>query len=153
MTLLVDPPLLFASGYALGRRSKDERAAATGAVAVSAAVLAVSVSLYCDAPVVRPLGQKLGASTRRDFILNSLVLRFDPERSSTSRRLVVAALFASYPLWSALGVVAGRRHRNREEGKPDGYEAAQDDRPGHDVVDRGADRHPADVRPGGLRSG
>jgi hypothetical protein len=112
VTLLVDPPLLFASGYALGRWSKDERAAAARAAAVSTAVLGVSVAMYCDAPVAGPLGQKLGGSTGRDFILNSRgVLRFDPECSSTLRRLVVAALFASYPLWSAIGVAAGRRRR------------------------------------------
>jgi hypothetical protein len=150
VTLLVDPALLYATGYGLGRWSQDQKAAAVGAAAVSGTVLGLSVTTYCDAPFMRPVWEALGARSGRDLILNSWgVLHFDPGRRSTRRRVIVAALFASYPVWAAIGVAAGRRRRNRDGGELDGGVTAPDDRPRLGVVaDRRLDRRPADLRSG-----
>lgn len=80
-------------------------------------MLGLSVTTYCGAPFMRPVWEALGGRSGRDLILNSWgVLHFDPGRRSTRRRVIVAALFASYPVWAAIGVAAGRRRRNREGG-------------------------------------
>lgn len=113
VTLLVDPPLLFATGYGLGRLSSDDRLSARVAGGVSSTVLGLSVATYCDAPFMRPVWKRLGGRSGRDLILNSWVLAFDPEVRCGRRRAVVALLFAAYPVWTAAGLAAGRRRRRR----------------------------------------
>ena len=113
MTLLVDPALLYATGYGLGRVSQDNAASARTGALVSGTVLTLSVATYCDMPGTQHLARALGARSGRDLILNSRVLKLDPEVRSSRRAAVVRALFASYPLWMAAGLVGGRRRRAR----------------------------------------
>jgi hypothetical protein len=111
MTLLVDPALLWSSGYALGRRARTERAGQAAGALLSGVVLATSVATFRDAEVMRPVWTRLGGRSGRDLILNSWVLHFDPERRSPARAVVLAGLFAAYPLWTAAGVRRGHRAR------------------------------------------
>jgi hypothetical protein len=108
MTLLVDPALLWASGYAIGKRAATERSAQCTGALLSGLVLGASVATYRDAEVMRPVWTRLGGRSGRELILNSWVLRFDPDRRSPARAAVIAALFAAYPLWTAAGVRRGR---------------------------------------------
>ena len=115
MTLLVDPPLLYATGYGLGRFSQGGAASVEQGALVSAAVLGLSVATYCELPGTRALATALGGRRGRDLILNSWgILRFDPEVGSPRRARVVTVLFASYPIWMAAGLAAGRHRRTRE---------------------------------------
>jgi hypothetical protein len=113
VTLLIDPALLYATGYGLGRFSNDDAANATMGALVSATVLGLSVATYCDLPGTRRLWQPLGARSGRDLILNSWVLKLDSDVRTSRRAAVVRALFASYPLWMAAGLAAGRDRRAR----------------------------------------
>lgn len=115
MTLLVDPALLYASGYGLGRWSKNGRAGTAAGTIVVGAVLGLSVATYSDAPYMRPVWEHLGGRSGRDLILNSWVLNFDPAERSARRRILVGFLFGSYPAWMAAGLCAGRRRRARRE--------------------------------------
>lgn len=113
MTLLVDPPLLYGTGYGLGRLSNDDRLSTTVAGVASSTVLGLSLATYCDAPFMRPVWKRLGGRSGRDLILNSWVLRFDPDVRCARRRAIVSLLFAAYPAWTAAGLEAGRRRRVR----------------------------------------
>lgn len=113
MTLLVDPPLLYGAGYGLGRLSNDHRRSGKVAAVVSGAVLGLSVATYCDVPFMRPVWERLGGRSGRDLILNSWVLKLDPDARSATRRAIVASLFSAYPAWMAAGLAAGRRQRAR----------------------------------------
>lgn len=113
MTLLVDPALLWASGYALGRRAASERAGQRAGALLSGVVLATSVATFRDVELMRPVWTRLGGRSGRDLILNSWVLRFDPDRRSAARAVVLTAVFAAYPLWTAAGVRRGYRTRAR----------------------------------------
>lgn len=113
MTLLVDPALLFSSGYVLGRRAASERAGQRAGALLSGVVLATSVATFRDVEFMRPVWTRLGGRSGRELILNSWVLRFDPDRRSTARAVVLTGLFASYPLWTAAGVRRGHRARGK----------------------------------------
>jgi hypothetical protein len=115
VTLLVDPALLYASGYGLGRFSRDDTASAKTGALVAGSVLGLSVATYCDLPRTRAISKALGARSGRDLILNSWgVLKLDPEVRSPRRAAIVRAVFASYPVWMAAGLAAGRRGRARQ---------------------------------------
>jgi hypothetical protein len=118
MTLLVDPALLWAGGYALGKRAASERSAQCAGALLSGAVLAASVATYRDSEAMRPVWTRLGGRSGRDLILNSWVLRFDADRRSSARTVVVGALFAAYPLWTAAGVWSGHKRRPRSTADP-----------------------------------
>jgi hypothetical protein len=112
MSFLIDPPWLYATGRAYARLM-PERTPAARAVgrATAGAFLATSISLYLDRPWTRRIWEACRARSGRDWMLNSGVFRFDPRRAGRRTHLVSALLFATYPLWLALGERRGRRRR------------------------------------------
>ncbi|MGA2165711.1 MAG: hypothetical protein ABSH36_14770 [Solirubrobacteraceae bacterium] len=113
MSFLIDPPWLYATGRAYGRLM-PERTPASRAVhtATASAFLATSISLYFDRPWTRPLWRLCRAQSGRDWMLNSGVFRLDFRRAGRRTHVVSALLFATYPLWLALGERRGRRQRD-----------------------------------------
>lgn len=114
MTLLIDPPLLAAAGYAIGCRVRSLQGAHLAGAAVSAVVLAFSAATFRDAPPFQNVGTRLGGRSGRDLILNSWVLRLDADKRTPARAVSVAALFAAYPVWTAIGVRHGWRASRRQ---------------------------------------
>jgi len=112
VSLLADPPLLFANGEAYGRlagrRAPDRRAKAFG-VAVLTVFWGVSIPLYLNARWTRPLWPALPGRDGRDFMVNFPGLRVDTRRSGPRMHLLAAIVFATYPLWLWLGWAHGRR--------------------------------------------
>ena len=108
MSFLVDPPLLVASGAVI-EATLPEQVATPAERAVIAIFLATSVSLYLEAGWTRWLWRACRARSGRDWMVNSGVFRFDVEEPSRQMHLVSAALFATYPLWPALGRRLARR--------------------------------------------
>jgi len=103
MSLLIDPPLLYASGRVMARATPPRWRAALAAATV-VALQFTGVSLYLNRPWTRPIWRVCRARSGRDWMLNSDVLRFDADRAGTSTHLVSGALFATYPLWMWLGL-------------------------------------------------
>jgi hypothetical protein len=112
MSFLIDPPWLYANGRAYAalapERAQGRTAAATGA-ATMAVFWAVSISLYLDKGWTRPVWRLCRARSGRDWMLNSGVLRLDPDAAGPATHAVSAALFASYPYWLWRGWRDGRR--------------------------------------------
>lgn len=107
MSFLIDGPWLYANGRVLAhapREQQDKLAAATLGV-----FLATSVSLYLNRPWTRPIWSMCRASSGRDWMLNSGVLRIDAQRAGRRTHVVSALLFATYPVWLWLGLRNGRR--------------------------------------------
>lgn len=111
VSFLLDPPLLYASGEAYARLARDARGPGAAGVATVALFWGVSVPLYLDSPWTRPLWRLVPARGGRDWMLNSGVFRFDPGRAGPRTHALAAAIFATYPVWFALGVRRGRRGR------------------------------------------
>ena len=111
MSFLIDPPLLYSSGRAYRRVTGAPAAARDGvfAAATTALFWGVSIGLYLDKEWTRPLWRVCGASSGRDWMLNSGVLRLDPSRARAPTHLVSAAIFATYPYWLWRGLRDGRR--------------------------------------------
>jgi hypothetical protein len=107
MSFLIDAPWLYASGRAYAR-APDSVAAAAG-IATIGAFWGVSVPLYLDRPWTRRIWRACRARSGRDWMLNSGVLRLDPERAGPRIHAVSAIVFATYPLWLWLGWRQGRR--------------------------------------------
>jgi hypothetical protein len=107
MSFLIDPPWLYANGRALAQVSeppkRDRLAAATLGV-----FLVTSISLYLNSAWTRPIWRLCRARSGRDWMLNSGVLKLDPDRAGTPTHLVSGALFATYPLCLWLGLRHGR---------------------------------------------
>jgi hypothetical protein len=114
VSFLIDPPWLYADGYAYGRLAPEgaqgRAAAATGA-ATMAVFWATSISLYLNRGWTRPIWRACRAQDGRDWMLNSGVLDLDHRRAGTGTHLVSALIFATYPLWLWLGWRHGRRGR------------------------------------------
>lgn len=114
MSFLLDPPLLFLNGEAYARLApaSAQGAAARAAGAATVALFwIVSVALYRNREWTRPLWRACGARDGRDWMLNSGLLRLDAERAGAATHAVSALIFATYPLWLALGYRHGRRTR------------------------------------------
>ncbi len=110
MSFLIDPPWLYATGRAYGRLMPERTPTARAlSKATAGAFLATSVSLYFDRPWTQRLWKACRAQSGRDWMLNSGVLRIDFRRAGRRTHLVSALLFATYPLWLALGERRGRR--------------------------------------------
>jgi hypothetical protein len=111
MSFLIDPPWLYANGRAYGRLTREapdaKRDALMGA-ATMALFWGVSISLYQERRWTRPLWRACRASSGRDWMLNSGVLRLDWRRARSPTHLLSAAIFATYPYWLWRGFRAGR---------------------------------------------
>jgi hypothetical protein len=106
MSFLIDPPWLYANGRIAA--TLPERAQAPVAAATVATFVGVSVSLYLNKPWTRWMWELCRAEDGRDWMLNSGVLRIDPQRAGPRTHAISAALFATYPLWLWLGLKHGR---------------------------------------------
>jgi hypothetical protein len=102
MSFLIDPPWLYANGRVLAKA--PPRARRPLAAATLTTFVVTSVSLYLDRGWTRPIWRLCRARSGRDWMLNSGVLRLDPERADPRTHAVSAALFATYPLWLWLGL-------------------------------------------------
>ena len=115
MSFLVDPPLLIASGAVIEEAVSSEALPEGAATAVERTLVAVflvtSVSLYVEAGWTRWLWRACGARSGRDWMLNSGVFGFNARRPSRGTHALSAALFATYPLWPAVGRRLVRRSR------------------------------------------
>jgi hypothetical protein len=112
VSFLIDPPLLYASGRTYAQSSPPNEGGNSDAL-VGATTMAlfwgVSVSLYLDRPWTRPIWRLCRASSGRDWMLNSGVLRLDWRRAGLGTHVVSTAIFATYPVWLWLGIRDGRR--------------------------------------------
>src|SRR2546421_7813210 len=112
VSLLADPPLLFANGEVYGRlagrRAPQRRGKAFGAVVLTV-FWGVSIPLYLNARWTRPLWRILPGRNGRDFMVNFPGLRVDTRRSGPPMNLLPAAGFPTYPLGLWLGWGPGRR--------------------------------------------
>jgi hypothetical protein len=107
VSLLADPPLLFANGAAYARLAPRGRPHALAAVL--AVFWGVSVPLYVNARWTRPLWPLLPGRDGRDFMVNFPGLRVDTRRAGPRMHAVAALVFATYPAWLWLGWAHGRR--------------------------------------------
>ena len=115
MSLLVDPPMLFADGEFYARALPERvqgRAAGMSAVLTTGVFWATAAALWTDHPLVKPLRKRLGYSSGREFMLRYPL----PDRGRRRRRkrgeeALALAGFATYPLWWWLGWDHGRRAR------------------------------------------
>ena len=107
MSLLADPPLLFANGEAYARLA-PHRTPRAAAVAVIALFWGVSIPLYLNARWTRPLWRFLPGRDGRDFMVNFPGLRVDTRRLGRRTHVLAALVFATYPLWLWLGWAHGR---------------------------------------------
>ena len=114
MTLLVDPPLLVAGGYAIGAVLNEPRKRRVAATALGVAFLVPSASIYLNAPIYTAFWEATGAASGKDLILNSWVLRFPYDKPSVVIDLIAGAIFATYPAWALLGAQLGARRRARK---------------------------------------
>lgn len=112
MSFLIDPPWLYATGRLYGRLMPEPSPASKAVSAATNGVfLATSVSLYLERRWTRPIWRACRAKSGRDWMLNSGVLRLDTGRVGRRTHQLSAAIFATYPLWLALGVRHARRQR------------------------------------------
>lgn len=111
MSFLLDPALLYAGGRAYRAATADQprdpaRDAAVGAAAM-ALFWGVSIGLYRDQRWTTPVWKLCRARSGRDWMLNSGVLRIDERAVGRPTHAVATAIFATYPLWLALGMRRG----------------------------------------------
>lgn len=113
MTLLVDPPMLYAVGRSIGKRTQPGPSSTIATAAFAGGILWLSAASYNEVPAARPFWKAFGGKeSGRDLILNSWgLLHFDPDVDTPARRRTVVALFALYPAWAMLGLRSGRRRR------------------------------------------
>ncbi|HST38009.1 MAG TPA: hypothetical protein VLK58_00805 [Conexibacter sp.] len=108
MSFLIDPALLYAGGKTYRALTSEQPADPAKDVAVAAAAMAlfwgVSIGLYRDQRWTTPVWKLCRARSGRDWMLNSGVLRIDETAVGRPTHLVAAAIFATYPLWLALGM-------------------------------------------------
>ena len=107
MSFLIDPPLLYLNGEAYARVAPG-RAPLLGAATVGL-FWAVSGALYLNQAWTRPLWRLCRARSGRDWMLNSGVLHIDERRAGARTHALALLIFATYPLWLALGHRHGLR--------------------------------------------
>ena len=108
MSLLADPPLLFANGAAYARLAPHRRPGAAAA-AIVALFWGVSIPLYLNARWTRPLWRLLPGRDGRDFMVNFPGLQVDTRRAGSRLHALAAVVFATYPIWFWAGWAHGRR--------------------------------------------
>jgi hypothetical protein len=110
MSFLIDPPWLYATGRIYGRvMPQPSRTSRAVSVATAGLFLTTSVSLYLEHRWTEPIWRACRAESGRDWMLNSGVFRFDPNNARIGTHRVAAAIFATYPLWLAMGIRHARR--------------------------------------------
>jgi hypothetical protein len=107
MSLLIDPPLLYATGRVLARAAPPPSRVPLALAAVGALQF-TGVSLYLNRPWTRPIWRVCRSRSGRDWMLNSDVLHFDADRAGIPTHLFSGAVFATYPVWMRLGLRHGR---------------------------------------------
>ena len=118
MSVITDPPALYAAGELYARALPEQAqggAARVGAALTMAAFWAGAAAFWFDHSATVPFRERLGYGSGREFML-----RFPlPERGRRRRRrdpredAAALAAFASYPVWLWLGWDRGRRARPR----------------------------------------
>jgi hypothetical protein len=108
VSFLIDPPWLYANGRLLAQTAPPETQRPLAAATLGV-FLITSISLYLDSGWTRPIWRACRARSGRDWMLNSGVLRMDPERAGPRTHAVSALIFATYPLWLWLGLRSARR--------------------------------------------
>jgi hypothetical protein len=112
MSFLIDPPWLYATGRAYGRLMPDPSTKSRAVTAATSGVfLATSISLYLDRPWTAPIWKACRAQSGRDWMLNSGVFSFDPNKAGRPTHRLAALIFATYPLWLLAGIRDARRRR------------------------------------------
>jgi hypothetical protein len=106
MSFLIDGPWLYANGRAIARATDNPAPLAAGTMAV---FFGVSIPLYLNQRWTRPIWRACRASSGRDWMINSGVLKVDADNVSPRGHAICAAIFATYPLWLWLGVKHGKR--------------------------------------------
>lgn len=109
VSLLADPPLLFANGEAYARLAPRSWPPAPAAAAAVGLFWGVSIPLYLNARWTRRLWPMLPGRSGREFMVNFPGLRVDTRRAGARLHAVAAAVFATYPLWFWAGYEHGRR--------------------------------------------
>ncbi len=108
MSFLIDPALLYAGGKTYRAITREQPADPLRDAAVGTATMAVfwgvSIGLYRNQRWTTPVWKICRARSGRDWMLNSGVLRIDETRAGRTTHLISAAIFATYPLWLALGM-------------------------------------------------
>lgn len=119
MSFLIDPALLYAGGKTYRALTRDAPADPARDAAVGAAAMAlfwgVSIGLYRDQRWTTPVWKLCRARSGRDWMLNSGVLRIDETAVGRPTHLISAAIFATYPLWLALGMRRNRPPRTSNQ--------------------------------------
>lgn len=109
MSFLADPPALVVVGAALHRWVPEERAQRWARRATLVTFVGTSAALYLNAGWTRPLWRLLGASSGRDWMLNSGVFHLDHEHPAVRTHAFAVSAFCTYPLWLRLGCRLGRK--------------------------------------------
>jgi hypothetical protein len=114
MSFLIDAPWLYATGETYARMTPEpertDKALKLGAATI-AGFWGLSIPLYLNQRWTKPVWKACRASSGRDWMVNSGVLRVDTEQVGRRGHRVAAALFATYPLWLWLGYRHGRQAR------------------------------------------
>jgi hypothetical protein len=117
MSLLVDPPALFADGEGYARalpEAAQGRAAAVAGALTTGIFWAAAAAFWFDHPLVRPIRKRAGYRSGREFMLRFPLPERGRRRRANAREDALAlAGFATYPLWWWLGWDHGRRARPR----------------------------------------
>ena len=106
MSFLIDGPWLYANGRAIARATDNPAPLAAGTMAV---FWGVSIPIYLNRRWTRPIWRACRASSGRDWMINSGVLKVDADKVRPRGHAISAAIFATYPLWLWLGLRHGRR--------------------------------------------
>ncbi|MBI4897909.1 MAG: hypothetical protein HY827_06040 [Actinobacteria bacterium] len=112
MSFLIDGPWLYATGEAYARLAPEpeqERNSLKRGAATIAGFYGLSIPLYLNQRWTKPVWKACRASSGRDWMINSGVLRVDTDHVGPRGHKLAAALFATYPLWLWLGYRHGRR--------------------------------------------
>lgn len=110
MSFLLDPPLLIAAGAAVERTVPAERRDLVAASVVGVFV-GGSVALYLEVPGLGLIWRWFRVETSRDFMINSGVFHRPYRDPAWRTNAMAAAVFATYPMWMALGRKLGRTLR------------------------------------------
>lgn len=108
MSFLLDPPLLVAAGAAIERGVADERDARAAERATVGIFVGVSLALYANVPGLGAFWKPFGARSGREFMLTSGLAPVDEARLRPWQHVAALSVFATYPLWLALGRRAAR---------------------------------------------